>query len=61
MAKKTVVIELTDEEAIHTLVMLKLEGFREKRDFPKSIRGNRNTESRIIGRVMKKLRKALEP
>lgn len=58
--KKTRTIELTDEEIIHTMVMLKLEGFREKRDFPKAVRGNRPSGQRIIGRVLKKLRKSLE-
>jgi len=51
-------ILLTDEEIIHLLAMLRVAGFKEKRDISESLRGTRNDEMRIIGRVMKRLRKA---
>ena len=51
-------VELTDEEIIHLLAMLRVAGFKEKRDIPESIRPRRNSEMRIIGRIMKRLRKA---
>jgi hypothetical protein len=53
-----VFIEFTDEEVHHILVMLRLMGFREKRDTPIRLRRARNEESRKIGKIMKKLRKA---
>lgn len=54
--KKTV--QFTDEEIVHLLAMLRVSGFREKRDFSESLRGRRNYEMKIIGKVMKRLRKA---
>jgi hypothetical protein len=51
-------IELTSEEIRHLYVMMTLSGFREKRDFPLSIRGSRTDMQRVMGKIMKKLRKA---
>lgn len=51
-------IQFTDEEIVHLLAMLRVAGFKEKRDISESIRNRRNDEMRIIGRVMKRLRKA---
>ena len=51
-------IEFTDEEIVHLLAMLRVAGFKEKRDISESLRSRRNDEMRIIGRVMKRLRKA---
>ena len=51
-------VEFTDEEIIHLLAMLRVAGFKEKRDISESLRSARNSEMRIIGRIMKRLRKA---
>jgi hypothetical protein len=51
-------VEFTDEEIIHLLAMLRVAGFKEKRDVSESLRSRRNDEMRIIGRIMKRLRKA---
>jgi hypothetical protein len=51
-------VEFTDEEIVHLLAMLRVAGFKEKKDFPESLRSRRNYETRIIGRIMKRLRKA---
>lgn len=53
-----VMVEFTREEALHLIAMLKVAGFREKRDITESLRNRRNSEMKIIGKVMKKLRKA---
>ena len=53
-------VYLTKQEIVHLLVLLKISGYREKRDYPKSIRGSRNSEMQIIGRIMKRLRKSYE-
>ena len=53
-----VTVELTREEIIHLIAMLRVAGFREKRDIAESLRNRRNSEMKIIGKVMKKLRKA---
>lgn len=61
MVKKNAVkksIEFTDEEIIHLLAMLRVAGFKEKRDISESLRSARNDEMKIIGRIMKRLRKA---
>jgi hypothetical protein len=58
MKNKKSEIELTQEEIHHLLVMLRLMGFREKRDTPRRLRRARNEESKIIGKIMTKLRKA---
>lgn len=55
-----VIISLTEEEARHLIAMLHIEGFHEKRELPKSIRSHRTDISKNMGRVIKKLRKALE-
>lgn len=51
-------VQLTDEEIHHLIIMLKIAGFSEKRDFLPQYRATRTEEMRIIGRIMKKLRKA---
>ena len=51
-------IELTDEEIHHLMVMLKVAGFREKREFHPESKPRRTEEMRIMGRILKKLRKA---
>jgi len=51
-------IELTSEEIHHLYVMMTLSGFREKREFPMPIQGSRTEMQRVMGRIMKKLRKA---
>jgi len=53
-------VEMTDEEIHHLIAMLRIAGFREKRDIPKEMRAMRNAEMRITGRIMKKLRKAMD-
>jgi hypothetical protein len=61
VAKKTAEkksIEFTDEEIIHLLAMLRVAGFKEKRDISESLQSRRNDEMKIIGRIMKRLRKA---
>jgi hypothetical protein len=60
MNEKKYVIELTEEEARHLIAILHIEGFHEKREVPKSIRNRRNDISRNMGKILKKLRKALE-
>lgn len=51
-------LDLTDEE-IHTLLaLLKVMGFREKREMPKPQRSGRTEMNVLVGRIMKKLRKA---
>lgn len=55
---KTRSVELTDEE-IHTLVaLLHVMGFREKREIPKALRSGRTDMNIMVGRIIKKLRKA---
>lgn len=53
-----VMVEFTREEVLHLIAMLRVAGFREKRDITESLRNRRNSEMKIIGKVMKKLRKA---
>lgn len=60
MTEKKVVIELTEEEARHLIAILHIEGFHEKRDIPKGLRNRRNDLTRNMGRIIKKVRKALE-
>jgi hypothetical protein len=55
-----VVVTLTEEEARHLIAMLHIEGFHEKREIPKSVRSNRTDISKNMGRIIKKVRKALE-
>lgn len=51
-------VDLTDAE-IHTLLsLLHVMGFREKREFPKSLRKSRTEMNVMVGRIMKKLRRA---
>jgi hypothetical protein len=51
-------LDLTDEE-IHTLLaLLNVMGFREKREVPKPYRDSRTEMNVVVGRIMKKLRKA---
>jgi hypothetical protein len=57
---KGVTITLTEEEARHLVAILHIEGFHEKRELPESIRSRRNAISKNMGRILKKLRKALE-
>lgn len=58
MKSKTRKVELTDEE-IHTLIaLLHVMGFKEKREFPKTMRKSRTEMNVLVGRIMKKLRKA---
>lgn len=55
---KTRSVELTDEE-IHTLIaLLHVMGFREKREVPKALRSGRTDMNIMVGRIIKKLRKA---
>lgn len=58
--EEEIMIPFTKKEIIHLLVLLRMDGYREKRDYPKSLRNSRNTEMQIIGRLMKRLRKAYE-
>lgn len=51
-------IELTQEEINHLYAMIHLLGFREKSEFPTRLRGNRTEMQRVMGRILKKLRKA---
>lgn len=60
MKSQKISIEFTQEEIVHLLAMLRIAGFKEKRDISESIRGRRNDEMRIIGRIMKRLRKAYQ-
>lgn len=55
-----IVISLTEEEARHLIAILHIEGFHEKREIPKSLRNRRNDLTRNMGKILKKLRKALE-
>jgi DNA-directed RNA polymerase subunit H (RpoH/RPB5) len=55
-----VIISLTEEEARHLIAMLHIEGFHEKRELPKSLHSNRTDISKNMGKVIKKVRKALE-
>lgn len=63
MAKRQeeeILISFTKTEIVHLLVLLRMDGYREKRDYPKSLRNSRNDEMQIVGRIMKRLRKAYE-
>jgi hypothetical protein len=51
-------VEFTDDEIRHLSAMLRIAGFREKRDYLPEYRAQRTEEVRIMGRVLKKLRKA---
>lgn len=57
-SEKTRTVELTDAE-IHTLVaLLHVMGFREKREIAKPFREGRTEMNVVVGRIIKKLRKA---
>lgn len=58
MKKPSKSIELNEEEIHYLYSMLHLMGFREKREFSKGFSGRRTDMQRIMGRIMKKLRKA---
>jgi len=51
-------IRLTDEEIHILLSLLRLTGFREKRETPDNLRNSRTEMNVIVGRIIKKLRKA---
>lgn len=51
-------IELTEEEIHHLYAMIHLAGFREKRELSPFSRMNRTDMQKIMGRILKKLRKA---
>lgn len=51
-------INLTDDERDHLLAALHVAGFREKSEFPKSLRRGRTDFMREMGAIIKKLRKA---
>lgn len=53
--KKTV--ELTAEEIHYLYTMIHVAGFREKSEMIPSIRRNRTDMQRVMGRILKKLRK----
>lgn len=59
-SEEEILVAFTKKELVHLLVLMRMDGYREKRDYPKSIRSNRNEEMQIIGRIMKRLRKAYE-
>jgi hypothetical protein len=59
-SEEEILVPFTKNELVHLLVLMRMDGYREKRDYPKSLRGNRNDEMQIIGRIMKRLRKAYE-
>lgn len=58
--EEIILVPFTKREILHLTVLLRLSGFREKRDYPKSLRNSRNIEMQIIGKIMKGLRKAYE-
>lgn len=58
MKKKSEQILLTEEEINYLYTLIHMSGFREKREFPLNLRGNRTEMQRIMGRILKKLRKA---
>lgn len=58
--EEIILVPFTKKEILHLTVLLRLSGFREKRDYPKSLRNSRNIEMQIIGQIMKRLRKAYE-
>lgn len=51
-------IELTDEEVHVLLTVLHLAGFKEKREEPRHLRDSRPEIPVVVGRIMKRLRKA---
>lgn len=58
MSRKNKTIELTQEEINHLYAMIHLQGFREKSEFPANLRRNRTEMQRVMGKILKKLRKA---
>ena len=57
-SKSSKPIELTEEEIKYLYTMIHMFGFREKAEFPPYLRSNRTDMQRIMGRILKKLRKA---
>lgn len=51
-------IELTEQEINYLYTLIHMAGFREKTEFPIGLRKNRTDMQRIMGRILKKLRKA---
>jgi hypothetical protein len=56
--KKQQQIELTEEEIKYLYTMIHMLGFREKSEFPLGRRTNRTEMQKIVGKILKKLRKA---
>lgn len=58
MSKKNKTIELTQEEVNHLYAMIHLLGFREKWEYSLETRHNRTEMQKVMGKILKKLRKA---